>query len=106
MKLILVRHGETDRNKDKHHVHHGPISLNSTGEKQAEATAQRLKLEHIDVIYSSHMPRAVETAEVIARFHPQAERIIDDNLRERDGGIFLVWGFEIGGPKAVNHYAM
>lgn len=88
MKLILVRHGETDRNKDKHHRLPGPVGINATGQKQAEALAKRLQQEQIDVIYCSDMLRAQQTTAAITRGHPDVQLIIDPQLRERDAGIF------------------
>lgn len=88
MKLIIVRHGETHRNRDKHHPSQGPVGLNNTGRQQAEAVAQRLKDEKIDIIYASDMLRAQQTAEIIARFHFNTKLTTDQNLRERDSGIY------------------
>lgn len=89
MKCIFVRHGETDRNKNKHAPGiAGTISLNDTGKLQAEAAANRLRDEHIDVIYCSNLLRAQETADVIAQYHQQAVRIVDRDIRERDSGVF------------------
>ncbi|MEK7537691.1 MAG: histidine phosphatase family protein [Patescibacteria group bacterium] len=89
MKCILVRHGETDRNKNKHAPGvASTIGLNDTGRLQAKAVAQRLRDEHIDVIYCSNLPRAQETADIIAEHHPQTARLVDRDIRERDTGVF------------------
>lgn len=83
MKIILVRHGETDWNKiNKLQGGGSDIELNSTGISQAELTAHRLKDEKIDVIYSSPMKRALKTAEIIAKEHDM-KIIIDKDLHER-----------------------
>jgi len=58
MRLIFVRHGEPDYERD---------CLTETGRKQAAAAAERLEREGISVIYSSPMGRAKGTAEFTAR---------------------------------------
>ncbi len=93
MKLIIVRHGETDRNKTDHDetaVHPGPIDneLNDRGQRQVQAAAQRLAEEKIDCIYSSDLLRAKQTTAAIAAYHPDAQVIFDPQLRERDAGVF------------------
>jgi probable phosphoglycerate mutase len=70
MRLILVRHGEA------HAGFHGPIAgptgcsgLTSFGRRQAEALRDDLlasKRVEADVLISSRIPRAIETAEIIA----------------------------------------
>lgn len=54
MKIILVRHGDPDYEKD---------CLTELGHKQAKVVAQRLLKENIDEIYSSPLGRAKQTAE-------------------------------------------
>ncbi len=56
-RFIFVRHGEPDYKND---------TLTSTGDKQAEAAAYRLKDEGIDEIYASSMGRAYRTASFTA----------------------------------------
>lgn len=88
MKLIIVRHGETDRNQDKHAPYSGPVELNALGRKQAAAVARRLKNEKIDSICVSDMIRAQQTADIIAKFHPHVHVVVDSAIRERDTGVF------------------
>ncbi|MFC1870912.1 histidine phosphatase family protein [Chloroflexota bacterium] len=86
LQVILVRHGETDWNKE-HRVQGGKTDtqLNDTGRKQAEAVALRLKPETFRAIYSSPLQRARDTAQAIARYH-QLEVEIAPELRELDVG--------------------
>lgn len=87
MRLIVVRHGQTACNvSDTWHGWHD-CPLTDTGRAQAEATADRLAGEHIDVIYSSDTQRARETAQAIARRH-DLEVHTDPDLRERHIGEF------------------
>jgi broad specificity phosphatase PhoE len=88
MKLLLVRHGETDCNKK--HIIMGQLTnpgLNKTGAAQAMKLAQRLKNEPIDVILSSDYMRAKETAEIINSFHG-LKIGFNKKLREQDFGVF------------------
>jgi broad specificity phosphatase PhoE len=69
MKLILVRHGETEWNA--RHINQGRIDipLNKKGREQARKVAIRLRSEQIDIIYSSNLKRAKHTAIEAAKFH-------------------------------------
>jgi broad specificity phosphatase PhoE len=82
--LILVRHGETDWNRDGRWQGGSDTSLNELGREQARALAERLDGE-IDVIYSSDLARARETAEIVAAKLGREVRV-DPRLRERGFG--------------------
>ena len=70
MKVMLIRHGETDWNKaNKVQGGNTDLPLNENGIVQAEKTAERLKNEKIDEIYASPMKRALQTAEIIGKYH-------------------------------------
>ena len=69
-EIILVRHGETDWNKERRlqgQLQPGP-PLNTLGFKQAEVTARVLsqRFSSFDAILSSDVLRAVQTAEILA----------------------------------------
>ncbi|MEM4230546.1 MAG: histidine phosphatase family protein [Candidatus Pacearchaeota archaeon] len=84
MRLILIRHAESEANAQE--IHQGQkvdTSLSKKGIKQAKQVAQRLKDEKIDLIYSSDLKRAKETAVQINKFH-KLKIIYDKRLRERD----------------------
>jgi broad specificity phosphatase PhoE len=84
-ELILVRHGETDWNRDGRYQGHADPPLNREGRRQARALATQLAGIELDAVYTSDLRRAAETAEIIAR-----ERRIplhrDTGLREVDVG--------------------
>ncbi len=61
-KIILVRHGQSLGNATGQFLGHTDIDLSELGYKQAECTAEHLSSEHIDVIYSSDLMRALNTA--------------------------------------------
>lgn len=84
MRLILVRHAESEANaKGINQGQKIDTSLSDLGKKQANQVAQRLKEEKIDLIYSSDLKRAKETAEQINKFH-KLKIIYDERLREKD----------------------
>ena len=64
-KLYLVRHGESEWNNLKRIQGQKDTFLTFKGEKQAEKIANRLVSEEIDIIYSSDLKRANETANII-----------------------------------------
>ena len=67
MKLLIIRHGQTDGNVKGLVQGAGlDLPLNETGRTQAAAAAEKLLSLHLPVIYSSTMLRARQTAEIIA----------------------------------------
>lgn len=66
LTLYLVRHGETDSNAEGRLQGHLPVPLNARGRRQADRLAQRLAGVPLDAILSSDLPRAQQTAEIIA----------------------------------------
>jgi broad specificity phosphatase PhoE len=81
--LLLVRHGETDWNRDGRWQGHSDTRLNEAGREQARRVAR--ELAHVDVVYSSDLARARETAEIIAG-DLGLEVNVDPRLRERSFG--------------------
>jgi len=87
MKLILVRHGETYENKEGIIQGHLNSILNETGKMQAEKLSERLKDEKIDIIYSSDLSRAHDTAKIVHKHHRESKLVITKELRERNNGV-------------------
>ena len=86
-RFCLVRHGETDWNVARRLQGHTDIPLNQHGITQAIQMAKALKAIDLqfDVLYSSDLQRAADTASAIEeKFGVQA--IIDQELRERHLG--------------------
>lgn len=83
--ICLVRHGETDWNAPKRIQGRTDIPLNDTGKWQAEQTGLYLKNARWDVVISSPLTRAKETAHLILK-HVDAPLVIMDDFIERDYG--------------------
>lgn len=86
-RIYLVRHGETDYNVARRRQGHAPVPLNETGKAQAAALATYFKDVPLDVIYSSTIVRARETAQMIADVKDM--RVLeDDRWSEFARGVF------------------
>lgn len=86
--ILLIRHGETAWNAVRRLQGHIDIPLNAEGERQAGALAQALAAESVDVIVSSDLQRARQTAQAVADQYDGAQVQTDANLRERCYGVF------------------
>jgi broad specificity phosphatase PhoE len=86
-RLLLVRHGQTNTSVDDAFCGVTEVSLTALGHRQAQAVAERLRRERIDVLYCSPQQRTLETAAPIAaalglEIHRQ------NALREMDFGLW------------------
>ncbi len=88
MKLIIIRHGETEENKQGIIQGHLPGTLSEEGIEQAKKVAERLKEEKIDHIFSSDLDRAKHTAEEIVKLYNNVPFELKKELRERGYGDF------------------
>ncbi len=93
MKLILVRHGETEGNV-KRVMSDNKTKLTEKGREQAKKLALRLKNEKIDVIFSSDLDRAVETTNEVLKFH-KIPVFYSSEIRERNHGRFECKPYEV-----------
>jgi probable phosphoglycerate mutase len=83
--ILLARHGETDWNSERRWQGHADRPLNEVGRKQARELAETLTDRAINVVYSSDLLRAHETALIVG------DRLglpvcVDAGLREVDVG--------------------
>jgi probable phosphoglycerate mutase len=86
VKVILIRHGETDWNRARRiQGGNSDTQLSQRGRQQVESLALRLQPEKIDAIYSSPLQRAQDTAQAIARYHRLPVEI-EPSLKEIDVG--------------------
>ena len=75
-RFILVRHGQTEWNRNERFRGRADIPLNETGSAQAEATGKRVAAEwQPTAIYTSPLSRSVKTAEAIARHYGLAVQV-------------------------------
>lgn len=87
-KLILIRHGQTEMNKEGMYYGRLDVPINENGVKQAEEACKRLIEYGIDYdkIYSSTMIRAKQTAEIVNYKNLEIEQ--SPLIVEMDFGIF------------------
>jgi len=99
--LVIVRHGESQRNVGKmealaagQHEYHGnvrdmDVTLTARGERQAEATGKHLGRKfHFDHVFVSPYVRTVQTAERMAKHFPSPiEFTYEERIREKEFGI-------------------
>ena len=65
MRLFLVRHGETDWNREGRFQGQQDTPLNDRGRGQARGVAERLRGHRFDAVISSPLSRALDTARAI-----------------------------------------
>jgi broad specificity phosphatase PhoE len=85
VEIVLVRHGATDWNLQGRCQGSSDRELSEAGIRQAHQIADLLGNERLSAIYSSHLRRARQTAELISRPH-DLPVLIDEDLRELDHG--------------------
>ncbi len=86
-RLCIVRHGETAWNAEHRVQGQLDVPLNATGQAQALAASRVLAQEKFDVIYSSDLSRARQTAQPTASLLSMMV-LLEKDLRERHYGIF------------------
>lgn len=85
-RFFLVRHGETEWNKIRRIQGVSDIPLNDTGRAQAAALGDILASHTFDLLVSSPLSRAVETATIIAARVKMPGPLIVPELIERNYG--------------------
>ncbi|MEA2087780.1 MAG: histidine phosphatase family protein [Candidatus Caldatribacteriota bacterium] len=93
IKLILIRHGESDGNAQRKFSGFQDVNLTEKGIWQAKRLARRLEGMQVDAFYCSDLKRARHTAEII--FGDRGEDIVvSSNLREINFGTWEGLTFE------------
>lgn len=82
--IYVVRHGKTDWNEAKKIQGQTDIPLNEHGKNQARKLKQIFEKINYDLIISSDLSRAIETANIIN--YKEKEMILDKRLREINYG--------------------
>lgn len=83
--IYIFRHGQTDYNVSRRVMGQLDIPLNETGIAQAAELSTRLANTHLEVIYTSPLLRAKQTAQILAD-KIGAPIIPDKRLMERNNG--------------------
>jgi phosphoserine phosphatase len=87
-RFLLVRHGETQWNREKRFQGQIDVPLNEQGRSQSSQAAKFLESVAIDRAVSSPMLRPKETAEIILQSHPGVTLELEDNLKEISHGLW------------------
>jgi probable phosphoglycerate mutase len=82
---VLWRHGQTVWNAERRFQGQSDIPLDEVGQAQAERAARLLAALRPDLIVSSDLSRAAQTAAPLSRL-TGLELTLDKDLRERSGG--------------------
>lgn len=110
MYIYLIRHGETDQNKKKCLQGRSDIELNEYGRALAGKTAEGLKDVKFDLIFTSPLKRARETAEIIKgdRNIPliEEDRLLEISFGEYEGLSFGAETFNIPDREFMNFFRM
>lgn len=105
--IHLVRHGETDWNRERRFQGHADIPLNEAGLEQARELAAGFDGERFSAVYTSPLRRAAQTAEVLgARLGAVVHE--HDGLKEVDVGSwsgFTVTEIEARDPEGFARWA-
>ena len=87
MRFLIIRHGETEHNREDSITGQMDVALNDHGIEQAEKASDRLEKYDFAAVYSSDLQRTYETTRIIAErhdLHPEPYK----ELRERSYGVF------------------
>lgn len=83
MNIYILRHGQTNYNKDGKFQGQTDIPLNETGIKQAQEAKELLKDFNFDLVISSPLVRALKTAQIVTN---NSEIKTDKRIIERSFG--------------------
>lgn len=84
MKIFLIRHGQTDWNREGRFQGREDIPLNEQGVLQAIECGNAIKGEDVNIVITSPLIRARRTAEIIADEIDANQIIIEEGITERD----------------------
>ena len=101
--VVIIRHGQSQGNAEGRFGGHTDTPLSPRGRRQAQATAKALASEKFDAIYSSDLPRAIETASPLAKLTGVSLETTDA-LRERSVGVMEGLTFEEAAEQHPEQY--
>ena len=88
MRLLLVRHGQTDWHDPKRAQGHTEVPLNARGKEQAALLGKQYENQTIDRLIASDLGRAQETARALARPIETNPIVRERNYGDWEGGAF------------------
>jgi broad specificity phosphatase PhoE len=92
MRIFLVRHGETESNRQGLALGRADVPLNDTGRWQAGRLGRALAAQPLAAIYSSPLVRTMDTARAIAGGHALEVQVepgfVEMDIGEMDGLAF------------------
>ena len=87
MTILLIRHGETDWNREPARcLGWAEVGLNETGRAQARDQGRALAGRGLELVVSSHLRRARETAEIVRGELGGLQLVFDPRLAETHRG--------------------
>ena len=101
--VILVRHGQTDYNKENRYQGFLDIPLNKKGLAQADQLAASLKDVHIDVFIASPLKRAYVTTEKCAKAKGMEISYTDERLKEINYGKYKNGQWKLVLMNSISH---
>lgn len=105
MRVFLVRHGETEKNRKKLLQGRSNAPLNKEGISQAQEVREYFQEQQVDfdLVFSSPLARALQTAAIIVgRNH---KILTDDRLLEMDYGPYEGSSLEHPSPEIVKFFS-
>ncbi|MDP2719360.1 MAG: histidine phosphatase family protein [Dehalococcoidia bacterium] len=105
-KLVLIRHGQTEWNREERFRGRFDIELNETGRRQADVTGRALRNLGITAVYTSPLLRSLHTASIIGGFTGHEPVSLEDFIdmdfgqwqgltpgeaKTRDEALYNVW---------------
>lgn len=89
LEIFIARHGQNEDNVNGILNGHRDLPLTELGRDQARQLGGAIKDNELvfDVVYSSPLSRALETAQIVSRIADLPEPIVHDDLIERDFGV-------------------
>jgi probable phosphoglycerate mutase len=101
--VVIIRHGQSQGNAEGRFGGHTDTPLSPRGRRQAQATARALASEKFNAIYSSDLPRAIETATPLTKL-TGARLETTEALRERSVGVMEGLTFEEAAEQHPEQY--
>ena len=102
--LYFVRHGLSEMNKQGFYSGRTETPLAPEGKSQAKLAGEEAKKLHIDLVVSSPLKRARDTAKIIAKEigYPEEAIVLDEQFIERHFGVLE--GTPYDGARDIDHH--